>query len=87
MIAAFLPLPPKLQMDMQERNKSAAQFRMPGGAGPEPFYQQVGPIDDSRYQSARWWRNLNRYMSVVGLLILGAFVALIVVGTRQGWGK
>lgn len=87
MIAALLPLPPNLQFDMQERNKSTAQFRMPGGSGPEPFSQQVALVDDSRYQSARWWRNLNRYMSIVGLLILGAIVALIVVGTKQGWGK
>ncbi|KAI1115034.1 hypothetical protein F5Y14DRAFT_143414 [Nemania sp. NC0429] len=85
MIAAFLPLPPNPQFDMQERNKSTARFRMPDDSGPEPFHQQVGLIDDSRYQSARWWRNLNRYMSIIGLLILGAIVALIVVGIKQGW--
>ncbi|KAI1129591.1 hypothetical protein F5Y10DRAFT_276646 [Nemania abortiva] len=87
MIAAFLPLPPKPQFDMQERGKSPMHFRIPEDSEPEPFYQRVAPIDDSRYQSARWWRNLNRYMSIIGLLILGAIVALIVVGLKQGWGK
>ncbi|KAJ8130844.1 hypothetical protein O1611_g2782 [Lasiodiplodia mahajangana] len=87
MIAAFLPLPPKPQYDMEERNKSTMQFRIPEDSEPEPFYRRVAPIDDSRYQSARWWRNLNRYMSIIGLLILGAIVALIVVGLKQGWGK
>lgn len=87
MIAALLPLPPNLQYDMQERGKSTAQFRVPEDSRPEAFYQQVVPIDDSRYQSARWWRNLNRYMSIIGLLILGAIIALIVVGTKEGWGK
>ncbi|KAI1151174.1 hypothetical protein F4825DRAFT_371204 [Nemania diffusa] len=87
MIAAFLPLPPKPQYDMQEREKSVAQFRVSENSGSEPFYRRVAPIDDSRYQSARWWRNLNRYMSIIGLLIIGAVIALIVVGLNQGWGK
>jgi len=42
-------------------------------------------VDETRYESARWWRNLNRVMSVVGLLIIGAVVALVVVGFQQGW--
>ncbi|KAJ2985456.1 hypothetical protein NUW58_g5520 [Xylaria curta] len=87
MIAAFLPLPPRLQYDMQELGKSPARFPTPEDSGAEFPYRQVGPIDDSRYQSARWWRNLNRFMSIIGLLILGAVAALIVVGLREGWGK
>lgn len=56
---------------------------------PEPFHhhQQLRQVDDSRYQSAKWWRNLNRFMSVLGLFILGAIAALVVVGVRQGWGQ
>lgn len=87
MIAAVLPLPPKPQFDMQELGKSTAQFRTPEDSRAELLYGRVAPIDDSRYQSARWWRNLNRYMSILGLLILGAVAALIVVGLKQGWGK
>ncbi|KAI0911941.1 hypothetical protein F4823DRAFT_257521 [Ustulina deusta] len=87
MIAALLPLPPNPRLDMEELGKSTAQFQMPGDSGAEPLYRRVAPIDDSRYQSARWWRNLNRYMSIVGLLILGAIAALIVVGVKQRWGK
>ncbi|KAI0399035.1 hypothetical protein F4802DRAFT_603370 [Xylaria palmicola] len=87
MIAAVLPLPPKPGFDIQESEKSTARSRSAEDSGPEPPYRRVAPIDDSRYQSARWWRNLNRYMSIIGLLILGAVVALIVVGTKQGWGK
>jgi hypothetical protein len=87
MIAAFLPLPPKPEYDMQERDKSTALFRVSENSGSEPFYRRVAPIDDSRYQSARWWRNLNRYMSIIGFLIIGAVIALIVIGINQGWGK
>ncbi|KAI1420578.1 hypothetical protein F5Y12DRAFT_719398 [Xylaria sp. FL1777] len=87
MIAALLPLPPNPRFDMEELGKSTAQLQPPDDSGPESLYRRVAPIDDTRYQSARWWRNLNRYMSVLGLLILGAIAALIVVGVRQRWGK
>jgi hypothetical protein len=46
-----------------------------------PQYMQA--IDQIRYNSARWWRNLNRIMSVVGLLIIGAIIALAVLGVQQ----
>jgi hypothetical protein len=42
-------------------------------------------IDERRYNSAKWWRNLNRVMSIVGLLVIGAIVALAVVGVKQRW--
>ncbi|EWC45110.1 hypothetical protein DRE_06249 [Drechslerella stenobrocha 248] len=35
-----------------------------------------------RWDNARWWRNLSRVMSVVGLLVLGAVIALLVVGLK-----
>ncbi|TGJ87348.1 hypothetical protein E0Z10_g1373 [Xylaria hypoxylon] len=87
MIAALLPLPNNPYFNMEELGKSTTHFQMPDDTGPESFYRRVATVDDLRYQSARWWRNLNRYMSIIGLLIIGAVVALIVVGIRQGWGK
>ncbi|KAK6350742.1 hypothetical protein TWF718_003929 [Orbilia javanica] len=35
-----------------------------------------------RWDNARWWRNVNRVMSVVGILVLGAIIALLVVGLK-----
>ncbi|KAI1738320.1 hypothetical protein F4680DRAFT_467532 [Xylaria scruposa] len=89
MIAALLPLPPKPQFDMEELDKRLAQSRKDSrkDSGAELLYRRSAPIDDSLYQSARWWRNLNRFMSIIGLLILGAIAALIVVGVKQRWGK
>ncbi|KAI1304294.1 hypothetical protein F5Y03DRAFT_174587 [Xylaria venustula] len=87
MIAALLPLPPNPRLDMEELGKSTTRLRTPDESEPEPFSRRVAPVDDTRYQSARWWRNLNRCMSVIGLLILGAIAALIVVGVKQRWGK
>lgn len=82
MIAALLPLPPNPKNGMFETDNTKSQF---GGGHPASRYHQY-LSDESKYESARWWRNLNRLMSVVGLLIIGAVIALAVVGVRQGWG-
>lgn len=86
MVASFLPLPPKPALEMFERDSSATGLGIAAQQA-ENLDQRVAPIDDTRYQSARWWRNLNRIMSVIGLLILGTIITLVVVGTQQGWGK
>ncbi|GAP86487.1 putative serine-rich protein [Rosellinia necatrix] len=87
MIAAVLPLPRNPEFDIPELKKSTAPFQAPDESGPGPLQRRATPTNDMRYHSARWWRNVNRCMSIVGLLILGAVAALIVVGIRQGWGK
>ncbi|KAK4163516.1 hypothetical protein QBC43DRAFT_212945 [Cladorrhinum sp. PSN259] len=76
MIAAVLPLPDLYKLEATEISQ---------GKKPESRFQPR-LTDEKRYDSARWWRNLNRIMSIVGLLIIGAVVALAVVGVRQGWG-
>ncbi|KAL8668449.1 MAG: hypothetical protein Q9168_006919 [Polycauliona sp. 1 TL-2023] len=40
-------------------------------------------IDEARYENARWWRNLNRLMCIVGVLIIIAIIALAVVAVRM----
>ncbi|KAI2639518.1 hypothetical protein GGS26DRAFT_271820 [Hypomontagnella submonticulosa] len=84
MIAAFLPLPPKPMLAMDERDRSTTEFTSERG---ESSHRQPILVDDSRYQSARWWRNVNRFMSIAGLLILGAVAALVVIGVRQRWAR
>ncbi|KAI0480798.1 hypothetical protein GGR56DRAFT_290636 [Xylariaceae sp. FL0804] len=85
MIAAFLPLPRKPDLEMRQRGTSTTQFYVP--EEPEPLPREVAEIDDKSFQSARWWRNLNRFMSIVGLLVLGAVAALVVIGLRQNWAQ
>jgi hypothetical protein len=80
MIAALLPLPPNPRAEMVERSTSNFDLRA-------DYPRRVGAIDETQYDSALWWRSLNRCMSVVGLLVIGAVVALVVVGIRQGWGQ
>ncbi|KAI0395370.1 hypothetical protein F5Y17DRAFT_205468 [Xylariaceae sp. FL0594] len=86
MIAAFLPLPPNPLGEIRdvEKGNSQAQLR---GDSEQGFYRQVAPTDDSHYLSARWWRSVNRLMSLIGVLILGAVIALVVVGVKRGWGR
>lgn len=81
MIGAFLPLPPDPQLEMAEGDGSRSHLDVSSLPGhslvPQTTY----------YEGARWWRQLNRYMSIVGLLVVGAVVALVVIGVRQDWGS
>ncbi|KAJ5033519.1 uncharacterized protein L3040_008634 [Drepanopeziza brunnea f. sp. 'multigermtubi'] len=84
MIAAFLPLPPNPELHMREQDNSTSNLDE-ANATPNHYARQFGPMDERRYESAKWWRNLNRWMSVVGLLILATIVTLVVVGIKQDW--
>ncbi|KAK0375015.1 hypothetical protein CLIM01_07619 [Colletotrichum limetticola] len=82
MIAAFLPLPPDPQAEMAERDPRSSLLDEE-----RDLPRRVAAVDETLFQSARWWRALNRYMSVIGLLVVGAIAALVVVGVKQGWGQ
>ncbi|KAI9826238.1 MAG: hypothetical protein M1819_007405 [Sarea resinae] len=76
-------LTPKSKIN--EKGKSNAEG--PGnakGKGPDPSTRDVekaiprtaeATAEEARYQNARWWRNLNRIMSCVGVLVIGAVVS------------
>jgi hypothetical protein len=66
MIAAFLPLP--VRSSTSEGN-SRDDLEKANDAEND-YSRQFGPLDEARYQSARWWRNLNRCLSVVGVIII-----------------
>ena len=80
MIAALLPLPPHPIRDMSERDNSRSNLdsshdRENEHETPNDYTRQFGPMDEARYESAKWWRRLNRYMSFVGVLVLAAIVS------------
>jgi hypothetical protein len=81
MIAALLPLPPTPVLNMQERDHSTSNLDSTNDV-PNDYARQFGPMDEARYESAKWWRRLNRWMSLVGLLVLAA-----VVSTYLGYWK
>lgn len=65
-VASFLRLPAKPDMDLDE-------------PGPQTeFAQRIRLLDmlRRRYDNARWWRNVNRWMTLIGIAII-----VIVVGS------
>ncbi len=88
MVAAFLPLPPDPQSAKGKEIREVSADRSDEFiAMPLAFARQVQHAEELRFQSARWWRNLNRFMALIGLLLLGAVAALVVIGVREGWGQ
>lgn len=74
MVAAILPLPSSPTLNMRERDLSTSNL---GGSHspPDDYIRQFGPMDEARYESAKWWRRLNRWMSLVGLVIIAIVVS------------
>ncbi|KAH8683049.1 hypothetical protein BGZ60DRAFT_427516 [Tricladium varicosporioides] len=88
MIAAVLPLPLNPMSEMRERDEEHSTSNLDSSNhSPNDYTRQFGPVDERKYESARWWRNLNRWMSLVGLLIIAAIVVLVIVSIRDGWRK
>ncbi|KZF21296.1 hypothetical protein L228DRAFT_269681 [Xylona heveae TC161] len=70
-VGAFLPLPACRTPEMQGAEES-----------PDVEAAITESTDSELYRNARWWRNVNRGMSVIGLLIIAAIIALAVVGVH-----
>ena len=73
MIGAVLPLPPNPTVEMQERDSRTSNLS--SNQADNDFRRHFGRMDEARFESARWWRRLNRWMSLVGLLIIAAVVS------------
>jgi hypothetical protein len=75
MIASFLPLPynPVAEMREHEADNSSSQLDTTNQISND-YTRRYGTIDEKRFENAKWWRNLNRWMSVVGFLIIAAIV-------------
>lgn len=84
MIGAVLPLPKPSPLAMVERDTSFSDLG--ARTHSHEYERHIESVDELRYQNARWWRLLNRCMSVVGLLIIGAVIGLVIASIRQGWG-
>jgi len=85
MIGAFLPLP--VPKHLKGTNPDDSQTELGATVQEKTRDDQHFAFDDARYQSARWWRNLNRVMSIVGILVLGAVAALAVIGVKDRWAQ
>jgi hypothetical protein len=74
MIAALLPLPKNPMLQMQERDDSTSNLDSSNDLSND-YARQFGPMDEARYESAKWWRRLNRFMSLAGILIIIVIVS------------
>lgn len=83
MIGALLPLPKPSPLAMVQRDSSYSDLGIRSHSN--EFERHIESIDELRFQNARWWRMLNRCMSVIGLLIIGAIVGLAVAAVKEGW--
>lgn len=82
MVAAFLPLPTNRGLVEKEfGSTSHIDLTEDDGASPTQLAREI-----ALYNRAKWWRDLNRAMAVIGLLIIGAFAVLIALGVQQRWG-
>ncbi|PBP16314.1 hypothetical protein BUE80_DR012765 [Diplocarpon rosae] len=84
MIAAILPLPPKPVPSMREQDNRTSNLDS-SNEMPNDYARQLGPAGEVNYESAKWWRRLNRGMSVIGLLVIAAVIVLVVVGLKESW--
>ena len=69
-IASFLPLPPKPEYDSKTPERRLSRLELA-----RDLEKALGQVDGARYENARWWRNLNRWMAVLGIMILAAIVS------------
>ncbi|KAJ4424983.1 hypothetical protein N0V82_000265 [Gnomoniopsis sp. IMI 355080] len=83
MIGALLPLPKPSPLAMVQRDSSYSDLGIRSHSN--EFERHIESVDELRFQNARWWRTLNRCMSVIGLLIIGAIVGLAVAAVKQDW--
>ena len=74
-IASVLPLPPKPQLS-NASSKEPEHRRLSRLEVARDLEKSMGLAGAARYENARWWRNLNRGMSVLGVILLAAIVSI-----------
>jgi hypothetical protein len=80
-VASFLPLPICIGTELKDKDYSTSHLDLEQGAS----IQGKTEMSASRYDRAKWWRNLNRYMSIIGVFVIGAVLALTITGAQQQW--
>jgi len=76
LIAAFLPLP---SWDQGQTSDVEARGH---GVILSKEATEAENIRERRHENARWWRRLNRVLSIVGLAIIAAIITLAIVASR-----
>ena len=74
-IGSFLPLPDRPESsDLEKRMSSDLEGRTRRG---------VAVVNELRWENAAWWRNVNRFMGIVGIVVIILIAVLTVVGSEK----
>ena len=85
------PLTPGLQLPPDNQLRRATIYdRYIGTSGGKRVSRDMekdleaalAPVDEARYENARWWRNLNRVMCLLGVALVALVITLGVVGSE-----
>ncbi|KAG5980742.1 hypothetical protein E4U55_003695 [Claviceps digitariae] len=79
MAASFLPLPSRGDVSFGEKLHSTSHLDLEQGTNLQKELEARASCHDRE----KWWRTLNRYMSIVGVFVIGAVLALVITGTQQ----
>ncbi|KAG5957582.1 hypothetical protein E4U58_005835 [Claviceps cyperi] len=82
MIASFLPLPSVTGTEMRQNDYSTSHLDLEQGTH---IKKEADEVRASYRDREKWWRMINRYMSIIGVFMIGAVVALTITGTQQQW--
>jgi hypothetical protein len=47
--------------------------------------RHLAGMAELQWQNARWWRNLNRWMCAVGVVVCVIVIVLAILGTKRDW--
>ena len=92
-IAAISPLPrrPSVYKDLEKNDEFATSshnqiYTEQGDAVARlKLEKHLRGLEEVKWQNARWWRLMNRWMCLVGLVVLAIITALAVIGTKGHW--
>lgn len=49
--------------------------------------RHIRGLEEMKWQNARWWRKMNRWMCCVGLVVVVIVIVLAVIGTKGRWAR
>lgn len=91
-IGAFLPLPRRpesfgdIEKAMHEQhNQQAGDWGDLDIVAKLRLERHIRGIEELKWQNARWWKRMNRWMCLVGVVVFVLAIILAVIGTRNHW--
>ncbi|KAK5937238.1 hypothetical protein PMZ80_010538 [Knufia obscura] len=97
-VAALTPLPtrPTSYHDLEKmeaglhnsygaQSNSADDWRQTDIVARLRLEKHIRGLEEVKWQNARWWRRMNRWMCCVGAVVLVIVIVLAVIGTKGHW--